>query len=91
MISTNNSEASTHRSNRMPFPLVTGGFGLFFSFIFPGGLVGWQGFLIGFLLGLILLFFDKKNEKLKNSNYFKCPNCGHISKVSKSDKNSKYE
>ncbi|MGH9753377.1 MAG: hypothetical protein ACREA2_11395 [Blastocatellia bacterium] len=40
--------------NRMPFPLVTAGIGLLLSYIFPGGLSGGQGFLIGFAVGVLV-------------------------------------
>lgn len=40
--------------NRMPFPIVTGGFGLMLAYVFPGGLTGGQGFLIGFVTGTLI-------------------------------------
>ena len=38
----------------MPFPMVTGGFGLMLAYVFPGGLTGGQGFLIGFVVGILI-------------------------------------
>lgn len=40
--------------DRMPFPLVTAGIGLLLTYIFPGGLSGGQGFLIGFTMGVLV-------------------------------------
>ncbi len=37
---------------RMPFPFVAGGIGLLLAVLFPGGLTGGQGFLIGFIIGV---------------------------------------
>lgn len=38
----------------MPFPLVAAGIGLSLAYVFPGGLSGGQGFLIGFTTGVLI-------------------------------------
>jgi len=40
--------------SRMPFPVVMGGFGLVLALLFPGGLTGGQGFLIGLAMGILV-------------------------------------
>jgi len=42
---------------RLPLPVATGGIGLFIAAASPGGLSGGAGFLIGFIIGLLLPAF----------------------------------
>lgn len=53
----------TDRS-QMPLPIVTGGFGLLFAFVLPGGLTGGEGFVVGLLIGCALLWIASIEERL---------------------------
>lgn len=53
---------------RVPLPMVTGGIGLLLAMLFPEGLSGAEGFLIGFAVGLsvpiaIALYLTVKKEQ----------------------------
>ncbi len=48
-----NRERPAATRTRLPFPVATGGIGLFIAAVSPGGLSGGAGFLIGFLVGLL--------------------------------------
>lgn len=65
----------------VPLPFVTGGIGLFLCYTLKGGLTGWQGFLIGFAVGVIALFaralFYSRTIDRSTANFGRCPNCGH--------------
>jgi hypothetical protein len=52
---------------RIPLPIATGGIGLFLAYVIPGGLTGGQGFLIGLVVGFVVLFvsaFSAKTESV---------------------------
>ena len=60
----------------MPTPLVTAGIGLILSILFPGGLTGGQGFLVGLVIGLALSVLLPVLKSALNPPLERCPHCG---------------
>jgi hypothetical protein len=43
---------------QVPLPVALGGVGLFLAYFTSRGLAGWQGFLIGFVIGVAVLLYS---------------------------------
>lgn len=64
----------------LPLPFATAGIGMIAAYILPGGLTGGEGFLLGFVGGLVALYFAARSEELLKRNAsaldtVHCPNC----------------
>ena len=60
--------ADTRSQNRLPFPVVMAGIGLILAQLLPGGLSGGQGFLLGFLAGILVPGIITLSLRLQRSN-----------------------
>lgn len=49
-------------STKVPVPIALGGLGLLLAFFTPSGLIGWQGFVLGFVAGIVALWLAYSGE-----------------------------
>src|SRR2546429_650503 len=69
----------------IPVPIAFGGIGLLLSWAVPGGLSGGGGFVLGFVLGCVLLLIraavQPRGERNSLSSECYCPRCEALLRV----------
>lgn len=79
-------DVSMSESILLPTPFVTAGIGLVIAMVFPGGMTGGEGFLLGLLFGVGLVIV-RVFIQIRDGSHASvvCPQCSQVVKVEQKD------